>query len=112
VRLNLELLPRNPHGHERALKEEEGIGRERNMKCPIYADDLTLTLLGSHSVSVAFEIIDHFDNASGLKLNKLITQSLVTNTKIEYKNLPSINWNNQHISILGTIIGSATTKIR
>jgi len=21
--LNLELLPRNPHGHERALKEEE-----------------------------------------------------------------------------------------
>jgi len=22
-RLNLEVLPRNPHGHERALKEEE-----------------------------------------------------------------------------------------
>ena len=32
-------------------------GRKRNVKCPSYADDLTLTLVGSPSVCLAFEII-------------------------------------------------------
>ena len=33
-----------------------GKGRKRNVKCPSYADDLTLTLVGSPSVCLAFEI--------------------------------------------------------
>ena len=32
-------------------------GRKRNVKCPSYADDLTLTLVDSPSVCLAFEII-------------------------------------------------------
>ena len=34
-----------------------GKGRKRNVKCPSYADNLTLTLVGSPSGCLAFEII-------------------------------------------------------
>ena len=37
--------------------ERLGKGRKKNIKCPSYADDLTLTLVGSPSVCLAFEII-------------------------------------------------------
>ena len=49
----------------------EGIGKggKRNIKCPSYADNLTLTLVGSTSVCLAFEIIERFSEATGLKLN-------------------------------------------
>ena len=47
-----------------------GKGRKRNIKCcPSYADDMTLTLFGSRSVVLAFEIIQNFSEATGLKLN-------------------------------------------
>ena len=46
-----------------------GKGRRRNVKCSSYADDLTLTLIGSLSVCLAFEIIKRFSEATGLKLN-------------------------------------------
>ena len=49
--------------------EELGKGRKRNVKCSSYADDLTLTLVGSPSVCFAFEIIQRFSEATGLKLN-------------------------------------------
>ena len=49
--------------------EEFGKGRKRNVKSPSYADDLTLTLIGSPSVCLAFEIIQRFSEATGLKLN-------------------------------------------
>ena len=42
-----------------------GKGRKRNVKCPSYADDLTLTLVGSPSVCLAFEIIERFSEATG-----------------------------------------------
>ena len=51
-----------------------GKGRKRNVKCPSYADDLTLTLVGSPSVCLAFEIIERFSEATGLKLNMEKTQ--------------------------------------
>ena len=44
-------------------------GRRRNIKCPGYADDLTLTLFGRYSVALAFKIIQNFTKATGLKLN-------------------------------------------
>ena len=49
----------------------EGLGKERkrNVKCPSYADDLTLTLVGSSSFCLAFEIIQRFSEATGLRLN-------------------------------------------
>ena len=37
-----------------------GKGRKRNVKCSSYADDLTLTLVGSPSVCLAFEIVQRF----------------------------------------------------
>ena len=43
-----------------------GKGRRRNIKCPSYADDLTLTLFGSYSVALAFETIQKFAKATGL----------------------------------------------
>ena len=46
-----------------------GKGRKRNIKCPSYTDDLTLTLVCSPSVCLAFEIIQRFSEATGLKLN-------------------------------------------
>ena len=46
-----------------------GKGRRRNIKCPSSADDMTLTLFGSRSVVLAFEIIQNFSEATGLKLN-------------------------------------------
>jgi len=36
-RFNHELLPRNPHGHERALKEEEDVVKTDNYWGDIYA---------------------------------------------------------------------------
>jgi len=67
-----------------------GIGRIRNNKCPSYADNLTLTLLRNESVIVAFEIIESFLNASGLKLNKRKTQGLAIRPTIDHKNLPQL----------------------
>ena len=49
--------------------ERLGKGRKRNVKCPSYANDLTLTLVGSPSVCLAFEIIQRFSETTGLKLN-------------------------------------------
>ena len=46
-----------------------GKGRKQNIKCPNFADDLTLTLLGSRSVALAFETFQHFSEATGLELN-------------------------------------------
>ena len=34
-----------------------GKGRRRDIKCPSYADNLTLTFFGSYSVALAFKII-------------------------------------------------------
>ena len=45
--------------------KDSGKGRKRNVKCPSYADDLTLTLVGSPSVCLAFEIIERFSEAHG-----------------------------------------------
>ena len=49
--------------------EELGKGRRRNVKSPSYADELTLTLIGSPSVYLAFEIIQRFSETTRLKLN-------------------------------------------
>ena len=46
-----------------------GKGRKQNVKCPSYADDLTLTLVGSPSACLVFEIIQRFSEATGLRLN-------------------------------------------
>ena len=45
-----------------------GKGRGRNVKCPSYADDLYLTLIGSPSVCLAFEITQRFSECDGFKL--------------------------------------------
>ena len=78
-----------------------GKGRKRNVKCPSYADDLTLTLVGSPSVCLAFEIIERFSEATGLKLNTEKTQGMMVGSSCTDDRLPPINWQNQSIKILG-----------
>ena len=82
-----------------------GKGRKRNIKCPSYADDLTLTSLGSHSVALVFETIQHFSEATGLKLNIQKTPGMAVSSSSIFVDLPSINWNNETIKVLGLKIG-------
>ena len=85
-------------------------GRKRNIKCPSYAHDLTLTLLGSRSVALAFETIQHFSEATGLKLNIQKTQGMAVSSSSMSVDLPSINRNNETIKILGLKIGKINPK--
>ena len=87
-----------------------GKGRKRNVKCPSYADDLTLTLVGSPSVCIAFEIIERFSEATGLKLNMEKTQGMMIGSSCTDDRLPSINWQNQSIKILGFQIGNVNPR--
>ena len=85
-------------------------GRKRNVKCPSYADDLTLTLVGSPSVCLAFEIIERFSEATGLKLIMEKTQGMMVGSSCTYDRLPLINWQNQSIKILGFQIGNVNPR--
>ena len=89
-----------------------GVGKYQNIKCPSYADDLTLTLRGKRSVGKAFELIENFAKASGLKLNKQKTNGLkIKNCSNRNAGLPSINWANKTIKVLGTQIGTVNSKL-
>ena len=87
-----------------------GKGRKRNVKCPSHADDLTLTLVGSPSVGIAFEIIERFSEATGLKLNMEKTQGMMVGSSYTDDRLPPINWRNESIKILGFRIGNANPR--
>ena len=87
-----------------------GKGRKRNIKCPSYADDLTLTLIGSSSVCLAFEIIQRFSEATELKLNMEKTQGMMVGSSCTDNRLPSINWQNKSIKILGFEIGNVNPE--
>ena len=88
-----------------------GKGRRRNIKCPSYADDLTLTLFGSFSVALAFKIIQNFTKATGLKLNIEKTQGMAVSSFCNNALLPSITWKNDSINISGLKIGKLNPKI-
>ena len=87
-----------------------GKGRKRNVKCPSYADDLTLTLVGSPSVCLAFEIIERFSEATRLKLNMEKTQGMMVGSSYTDDRLPPINWQNESIKILGFRIGNMNPR--
>ena len=87
-----------------------GKGRKRNVKCPSYADDLTLTLVGSPSVCLAFKIIPRFSEATKLKLNMEKTQGMMVGSSCTDDCLPSINWQNQSIKVLGFYIGNVNPR--
>ena len=85
-------------------------GHKRNVKCPSYADNLTLTLVGSPSVCLAFEIMQRFYDATGLKLNMEKTQGMMVGSSCTDDRLPSINWQNKSINILGFEIGNVNPR--
>ena len=87
-----------------------GKGRKRNIKCPSDADDLTLTLIGSPSVCLVFEIIQGFSEATGLKLNIENTQGMMVGFSCTDDRLPSINWQNKFIKILSYEIGNVNLR--
>ena len=83
----------------------------QNIKACRYADDCTLTLTHATSVNEAFNEIQLFERACGLRLNKNKSQGLHCRPSIKATaELPDIPWTNQSISILGAVIGT-TTKI-
>ena len=90
--------------------EELGKGRKRNVKCPSYADDFTLTLIGSPSVCLAFENIQRFSAATGLKLNMEKTQGMMVGFSCTDDRLPPINWRNESIKILRFQIGNVNPR--
>ena len=90
--------------------EAIGKGCKRNVKCPSYADDLTLTLIGSPSVRFAFEIIQRFSEATGLKLYVEKRQGMMIGSSCTDNRLPSINWQNKSIKILGFEIGNVNPR--
>ena len=73
-----------------------------NLKICQLADDPTLFLKTKHEITIAMNIIEEFDNLSGLKLNKNKTGGIwlgrLNHTKDKYEN---INWTNEPIKILG-----------
>ena len=88
-----------------------GKGRRRNIKCPSYADDLTLTLFGGYSVALAFETIQKFAKATGLNLNIEKKQGMAVSSSCDNALLPSITWKNESINILGLKMGKFNSKI-
>ena len=89
-----------------------GVGKNQSIKCPSDADDLKLTLRGKRSVGKAFELIENFAKASGLKLNKQKTNGLkIENCNNQNAGLPLINWANKAIKVLGTQIGTVNSKL-
>ena len=87
-----------------------GKGRKRKVKCPSNADDLTLTLVGSPSVCLAFEIIQRFSEATGLKLNMEKTQGMMVGSSCTDDRSPSINWQSQSIKLLSFQIGNVNPR--
>ena len=87
-----------------------GKGRKRNVKCHSHADDLILTLVGSPSVCLAFEIIQRFSEATGLKLNMEKAQGMMVGSSCTGDRLPSINWQSESIKILGFRIGNVNPR--
>ena len=90
--------------------ERLGKRRKRNIKCPSYADDTTLTLFGSRSVVLVFEITQNFSEATGLKLNIQKMQGMAVDSSCINNLLPFINWQNDSIKILGLKIGRLNSK--
>ena len=88
-----------------------GVGKYQKIKCPSYADDLTLTLRSKRSVEKTFELIEKFAKASGLNLNKQKTNGLKLSCSNQNTGLPTINWANKTIKILGTQIGTRNSKL-
>ena len=86
-------------------------GRRRNIKCPSYADELTLTLFGNYSVALAFKIIQNFTKATRLKLNIEKTQGMAVSSSCNNVLLPFITWKNDSINILGLKIEKLNPKI-
>ena len=84
------------------------IGKNQ-IKCPSYAEDMTLTLIGKHSIQKAVEYVQIFEKTSGLCLNEDKTQGLTTQTKLRAE-LPRIDWNNRNLNISGTIIGNENQR--
>ena len=87
-----------------------GKGRKPNVKCPCNAGDLTLTLIGSPSACLAFEIIQKFSEATGLKLNMEKTQGMMVGSSCTDNRLLSINWQNKPTKILGFEIGNVNPR--
>ena len=67
-------------------------------------------MLGSRSVALAFETVQNFSEATGLKLNIQKTQGTAVRSSSMSVDSPSINWNNETKKVLGLKIGKINPK--
>ena len=81
-----------------------------NIKCKHLTNFGSPTLVGSSLVCLAFEIIERFSEATGLKLNMEKTQGMMVRSSCTEDRLPPINWQNQFIKILGFQIGNVNPR--
>ena len=75
------------------------------IKALSYADDITITVANTSSVSHVFTTLKNLEQASGLKLNYSKTHGLHTSRSVDFNFLPQIQWSNKHIQLLGSTIG-------
>ena len=80
--------------------------------CPSYADNVTLTLMGHTSVQQAFSLLRYFEKASALKLNMEKTHGLYCSRLPSTNQFPSIAWTDEHIRLLGVVIGKSSSVSR
>ena len=71
---------------------------------------LMITLIGSPLVFLAFEIIQRFSEATGIKLNMEKAQGMMVGSSCTDDRLPSINGQNQSVKILGFQIGNVNPR--
>jgi len=97
----------------RAIQDNKDITPSPNpVKWPpkivAYADDLTLTLSKTTSLTIIKSILEDFHKASGLTLNKEKTSAITTTPILNKNELWDINWRPQHIDPLNIVTGPPT----
>ena len=96
--------------NQRLKIEGLGKGRRRNVKYPGHTDNLILTLIGSPSVCLAFEIIQRFSKATGLNLKIKKTQNMMVGSSCTNERFPAINCKTNPFKILGFEIGNVNPR--
>ena len=77
-----------------------------HIKALSYADDITITLANTPSVTQTFFTLQNLEAASGLKLNYSKTCGLYTASPKNHQFLPHIQWTNISLDLLGSTIGT------
>jgi hypothetical protein len=88
-------------------------GIERPLKLSQYADDTTVFTSSNNDFAILNHVLEKFQNASGLKINKGKSKGLFLGPWKERNDQPlEINWSNDTIKILGIYFGRKPNTIQ